>query len=190
MPVGFILRSKFPDFIYSDVIALGIASWIVAILSLWAVKIVEKTRDRAIPALQSFYHAITAPGTDQAWSPHELRMQCDFLLSLPKEMFLYVDPESYLGAQIKLILKASVYNKLSSLAKKSFPEADHLLDRASKAFEEGTVMIELVSMCYLRREDETMRAISWGDHGVVRVFVGCEAKGISEQQVALPDIYK
>jgi hypothetical protein len=159
-------------------------------LSLCAVKIVEKYRDRPIKAFQSSYHAISSPGTDNAWSQDELSMQYDSLHSLPDELRHSVHPESYLGAQIKHILKASSFDKLPGLAKRAFPAADSLVDRSYGAFDSGNVTIELVSMTHMRREDSSMRAISFAGESPVRILVGCELSDGPEQQIGLPNIYK
>lgn len=45
LPLGFILHHQHPTFAYTDVIALGTATWTVAILSLWAGKIIGDPED-------------------------------------------------------------------------------------------------------------------------------------------------
>lgn len=190
LPIGFILRSQLPQFLYSDIIALGIATWTAAILSLWAVKIVSKTRNRPIPTLEARYHTVSSPGVDQEWSQHELHIQYDSLLSLPDKLRSPVDPESYLGQQIKLVLKSCTSNKLSSLAKQAFPSTDSLIDRSSKLFEDGIVLIELISVAHLRKDDGSMRAISCESGSIIRVLVGCEARGVSRQQITQAEMYK
>jgi hypothetical protein len=159
-------------------------------LSLWAVKIVSKTRDTPIPSIPFSYHAMSAPGMDQEWSQHELRMQYDSILSLPNTLRSSVDPESYLGGQVKLILKSSASDKLSSIAKQAFPLADGLIARSIEAFEDGAVTIDIVSVDYFRKEDGGRRAISCKSNTRVRILVGCDFGGISQQQVAPDDIYK
>jgi hypothetical protein len=127
---------------------------------------------------------------DQKWSQHELRMQYDSILSLPDTLRSPVDPESYLGGQIKLILKSSTSDKLSSIARQAFPFADGLIAQSIEAFEDGTATIDIVSVDYIRNEDRGMRAISCGSNSAVRILVGCDFGGISQQQVAHDDIYK
>jgi hypothetical protein len=143
-----------------------------------------------MPELPVSYHAISAPGVDQEWSQHELRMQYDSLLSLPDKLRSPIDPESYLGGQIILILKSCTSDKLTSLVKQAFPLADSLIDLSLRAFEDGAITIELVSLDHIRKEDGTMRAISCGGDRVIRILVGCESGDISLQQVASDDIYK
>lgn len=133
---------------------------------------------------------MSAPGVDQEWSQYELRMQYDSLLSLPDKLRSPVDPDSYLGGQVKLILKSCTSDKFSSLAKQAFPSADSLIDQSSRAFEDGTVTIELISLDHMRREDMTMRALSCESDNAVRILVGCEVGGIAQQQIAPDDIYK
>lgn len=127
---------------------------------------------------------------DQEWSQHELCMQYDSLLSLPDALRSHVDPESYLGGQVKLILKSSTSDKLSSIAKQAFPLADSLIARSIEAFEDGTVTIDIVSMDCIRNEDGGMRAISCRSNSAVRILVGCDFGDIFQQQVAPDDIYK
>src|SRR6202035_1870247 len=99
------------------------------------------------------YHAVSGPGVDQAWSQHELRMQYESLLSLPDKLRSSVDPESYLGGQVKLLLRSSTSDKLPRLARQAFPLADSLIDQSIKAFEDGTCVIELVSVDHIKKED-------------------------------------
>jgi hypothetical protein len=133
---------------------------------------------------------MSAPGMDQEWSQHELRMQYNSILSLPNTLRSPVDPESYLGGQVKLILKSSTTDKLSSIAKQAFPLADELIARSIEAFENGTATIDIVSVDYIRNQDGGMRAISRESKRGVRIIVGCDFGGTSQQQVAPDDIYK
>jgi hypothetical protein len=151
---------------------------------------VSDTRDRPITELSVSYHAISAPGVNQEWSQHEIRIQYDSLLSLPDKLTSPIDPESYLGGQIKLVLKSCTPDKLSSLAKKAFPLADSLIDRSLRAFEDGAVIIELISFDHIRKADGIMRAISCGSNNAVRILVGCELENIPLGQISHNDIFK
>jgi hypothetical protein len=189
-PLGFILRSRLPGFLYSDVIALGVATWTVAILSLWAVRIVSKTIDKPMPITQNLYHALFSPSVDPEWSQHELRRQYDSLISLPEKLHSHVDPESHLGSQVRLVLASCSSDRLANLAKQAFPSADSIMGQTDALFKGSTIKIELVSIVYMREAGAAMRAISCQSGGVIRVLVGCEKVGMSQQEIGHTDIHK
>lgn len=182
LPVGFILRTLLPNFLYSDVIALGVGTWTVAILSLWAVQIVGKTLDEPVTLAEKAYHAFYDPGPDPAWSQDEIRLNYDLIRSLPNDKHPLLDPESYQGQQMRLILSSASVEELPDIAKHAFPSAARLLESSLRAFNDGKVVVELVSMKHLNAEGHSTRAISYITDDFVRVLVACDAGALSSQQ--------
>ena len=175
---------------YSDVVALAAATWTVAILSLFAGKIVGRPENHIPPTSQGSYHAYSGPGLDQSWSQPELKGFYDQLEDLPKSERLHVDPNSAFGHQVSQILNRCGYTKLTDLAQRAFPEAEHLLGLSSKLLSEGKVKVELVSIEHFSKYDHTMRAVSSINGTSVNLLVGCKTKCISKGQDPLPAFYQ
>lgn len=190
LTLGFVLHHEFPTFGYTDIIALGTATWTVAILSLWAGKIVGKPDEKPLSAIDGSFLAYNGCGPDQCWSQPELQALQDKLGTLPHGERLVVDPRSSFGTQIKLILEKCRHTELPELESRAFPEAQKLLELAGKVFEDGTVTVKLVSVDHFAKYDRAMRAVSHTVDNKVELFVGCETKYISRNYDPLPGFYQ
>jgi hypothetical protein len=190
LPLGFILHHEFPHFVYTDIIALGVATWTVALLSLWAGKIIGSPDDKPFSAIEGSFKAYSGSGQDQKWSQPELKALHDKLSKLPHGERLVVDPNSPFGDQVKLILETCRYSNLPDLASRAFPEAQKLLELAGKVFHERTITVKLVSVDYFSKYDRAMRAVSYVVKNHVQLFVGCETKYISRNHDPLPGFYQ
>lgn len=172
-------------------IALGFATWLVAILCLWAVRIVGRPLDEPIRPPDTGYHVLYNPGPDASWSQSELRLNYDLLRSLPDDKHPLLDPESYQGQQIQLILSSASWEKLSDLATLAFPSAGKLFESSLRAFNDQKVVVELVSMKYLNEEGHSTRAISYATDDLMRILVDCDPVALSsKQQLSQHCLYK
>jgi hypothetical protein len=181
IPVGFILRAQAPDFEYTDVLALGVATWTVAILSLWAVKIVGSSGDRKLATPQGKYHAFRHPGAeDEEWSQPELCTKYNDLKSLPEEELYQIDPSSHLGMQIQEKFNAQKFEGLSTLAKEAFPDIEDLFMKCRVLFQDGIVRLILAPF---GQEERSLLALSHTIRGNARVIVGCERGSTLNVQV-------
>jgi hypothetical protein len=190
LPLGFILHHEFPHFVYTDIIALGVATWTVAILSLWAGKIIGTPDEKRLSSIKGEFRGYSGCGPDQGWSQPELQSLHDKLSKLPRGERLVVDPKSDFGKQVSLILERCRYSKLPELASRAFPEAQKLLELANKVFDNHTVTIKLVSVDHFTKHDKAMRAVSHVVKDKVQLFVGCETKYISRNHDPLPGFYQ
>jgi hypothetical protein len=190
LPLGFVLHHEFPEFVYADIIALGAATWTVAILSLWAGKIVGKPDAKPLPTIEGHFLAFNGTGEDQKWSQPELKAFQEKLSGLPQGERLEVDPMSGFGMQIKLILEKCGYTHLSDIESRAFPEAQKHLELTGKVFDYGTITVKLVSVDHFAKYDRAMRAVSHTIDEKVELFVGCETKYISRNHDPLPGFYQ
>ncbi|TVY94223.1 hypothetical protein LAWI1_G000823 [Lachnellula willkommii] len=130
---------------YTDVVALAAATWTVAILSLFAGKIIGKPEHHIALITEGSYDAYSGPGIDQSWSQPELKGFYHQLEELPKADKVLVQPHSAFGHQVSQLLNGCADAKLTDLAQRAFPEAEHLLGLSGKLFNEGKVKINLIS---------------------------------------------
>ncbi|EKD19488.1 hypothetical protein MBM_02725 [Drepanopeziza brunnea f. sp. 'multigermtubi' MB_m1] len=189
LPLGFVLDHKLPSFPYGNIVALGAACWTVAILSLWAGKIVGPPEDRPRPPLssQGAYNAYSSPGPDHAWSQPELRSLYEQLSSLSKKERLTVDPESAFGSHVRLIIDQFNQVELPGIAKSAFPDAPALLQLSMQMFRERAIHVELMSVEHF--SDPSMRAISSTEDGQIRLLVACETRRVSKTNDPLHGFY-
>jgi hypothetical protein len=190
LPIGFVLEHKLHGFVYSDVIALASATWTVAILSLFASKIIGKPENYTPNSSEGSCHVYCGPGPEQSWSQPELKGLYGQLFELPKSKRLHIDPDSSFGHQVSQILTQCAYTKLTKQAERAFPEAEQLLSLSNKLFKGGQVRVELVSIEHFSRYDHAIRAVSHTDGVEVNLLVGCDTRCISRGQDPLPGFYQ
>lgn len=182
LPLGFILDHFYPRFIYCEIIALGVAIWTVAIMSLWAARILGPPEDK--PRLErtnkDTYHSYSALGPDPSWSQKELQNLFEQVLDLPKSERLLVDPESRLGKEVKHILIQCSHTTLSDLEKKAFPKWEELLTLSRKLFNNRSIMVHLVSLDHFENFGQAMRGVSAFMETSLNLVVGYDNKDTIE----------
>ncbi|POS88089.1 hypothetical protein EPUL_000337 [Erysiphe pulchra] len=174
--LGQLLRYLFPKFIYCDVIALTVATWTAAILSLWFAQI--KTRRSE---LQNFkilskrsrnnhsketgvYHAFTDLEKDPILSQDELHT---IFKSILLEKCYRLNPQTYPGLQVRSILLYSlgIYRNpredFSKFVLKAFPNAASILELVVMYLERGDVVIDCVPMKIMTDDLINLRAVSY-----------------------------
>jgi hypothetical protein len=189
--VGFVLDHEKPGFVYSEIIALGVATWTVAILSLWASKIIRPPDDLPRPQRQAGieFKAYSLSGADQAWSQSELRSLFTQLCDLPEKERLPVDPEYEFGSQVKLTLGQWRHIKLSVLSERAFPDAEELLSLTMKLFRERLLSVELISDSYFSRYGQSLRAVSSSNEVSLRLQVACDTTCVARNRDPIQGFY-
>ncbi|KAL5344247.1 hypothetical protein ACLOAV_010817 [Pseudogymnoascus australis] len=177
------LRFMLPSFRYSDVIALAVGTWTLAMLSLWAVRIDNKTPNEPIKAPRHGYHGFYSAGQDPAWSQSELQLKYNLIRSLPDDQHPRLDPESHQGQQVNLIFAAASLEQLSDTAEKAFPLAKNLFESSLRAFNHGKIVIEVFSIEHLDAQGQSTRAISFVADDHVRILVACDTTPQSTGQL-------
>jgi hypothetical protein len=189
--VGFVLDHELPGLVYSEIIALGVATWTVAVFSLWASKIIASPKYLPRPQQHSGtqYRAYSTNGIDQAWSQMEIQSLSMQLSDLPEKERLLVDPEYEFGSQVKWTLGQWRHIKLSHLSERAFPDAEELLNRTMKLFRERFLTIELISDTYFSRYGESLRAVSSSNDISLRLHVACDSKSVSRNRDPIQGFY-
>ncbi|PGH17216.1 hypothetical protein AJ80_04925 [Polytolypa hystricis UAMH7299] len=170
LPIGIILKKLKPDFLYSGVIALMIATWTAAILSLRAAKISMPKKVKSPVELGVSYHAHTAPWSDPDWSQQELQAFHDKLSSSPSEDHLVIDPQKHPSAEIKSIIRSHIPNLEHQAA---FPNAESIVDWLFDAWDNGTITIELVPAGAL---GPRIRALSCSSDESLKIWIECRSQ--------------
>lgn len=201
LPLGQILRHKYPDFEYCDVTTLGMATWTAGILSLYYARIRRKSipkvdssdADRGYSKLapDGAYHGFSNPGKDHLLSQDELRIIYHNLRALREEERYQIDPQTHPGLEIKSVLLHALgnyrepRNSLSRFALEAFPEATELLELAAFAFERGSVVIDCIPMATMTDAFADVKAVSYAANGQLRIIVGCEMMYVDQQQSSI-----
>lgn len=184
-------------------VALAVATWTAAFLSLYYAGIRAKPIDNTdseghlwnkISQDRSF-HEYTSPGREVLLSQDELRITFENLEALDDDEKYEVDPLTHPGLEIKSILthaigifeeiKESSVESIPNFALRAFPEGKDLLMEAIAAFENGKIVVECVSMSMFSHEFKDLKAVSCDSNDLIRVIVGCEAMDAMEQQSSI-----
>ncbi|RKF62390.1 putative glycosyl group 1 family protein [Erysiphe neolycopersici] len=195
--LGQLLRYLFPDFIYCDVIALTVATWTAAILSLWFAQIKKRRFN-----LQNFkisskhsrnnnsretgvYHAFTNLEIDPFLSQDELHTIFQRIL---QEKCYRINPRTYPGLQVRSILLYSlgIYRNpredFSKFALKAFPNAASMLELVVMYLERGDVVIDCVPITIMTDNLINLRALSCFKNDRLQIVFGCDMEKINKQQ--------
>lgn len=185
---------------YCDVVALGVATWTAALLTLYYARIKTKseykTGKKSSSAKQScdnsdgdgIYHAFTNPGKDPLLSQDELRILFNNLQALREEERYQVDPQTHPGLEIKSVLLHALGNcreprgSLSKFSLEAFPEAAELLEMTVFAFENGSVIVDCIPMAAMIDAFGDVKAIAYANQGELKIIIGCEMMSVYEQQ--------
>ncbi|KAJ5116370.1 hypothetical protein N7456_000718 [Penicillium angulare] len=143
LPVGIALKASLPNFIYSQVIGLGVATWITALLSLWSAAGMAMPSQSISPLkLKRSFHAFIAPWDNVEWSQHELQGFFDNnLLCVSTNDRFGLNPASHPAIEIKKVLKA---HKTTPLIEEAFPNSGRIIDTVISLWETGKLYVELV----------------------------------------------
>ncbi|RDL42046.1 UDP-Glycosyltransferase phosphorylase [Venustampulla echinocandica] len=199
LPLGQILRKKFPGFMYCDTVTLGTATWTAAFLSLYYARIKMKSIHKEGHSAASdhgysklapggVYNSFTNPGKDPLLSQDELRIIFHNLRAMRDEERYQIDPQTHPGLEIKSVLLHALGSlrdprtALLKFALEAFPEAEELLELTTFAFERGTVIVDCVSMAAMTDAFPDVKAVSHFAEGHLRIVVGCEMMQQEQEQ--------
>jgi hypothetical protein len=201
--MGQILRHFFPEFMYCDVTALGVATWTAAFLTIYYARIKTKkeykTSKKSTSSKQSYtklgqdgnYHVFTNPGKDPLLSQDELRIVFHNLQALREEERYRIDPQTHPGLEIKSVLLHALGNcreprgSLSKFSLEAFPEAAELVEMAVFALETGSVIVDCIPMAAMTEAFSDVRAVTFATGEELKIIVGCEMMSVHEQQSSI-----
>lgn len=151
-----------PQFEFSGVVALGIATWTSAILSLRTAKVgrpkskdaSEKVTEAPASYFGNAHHAHHTP------SRNDLSEMFDTVCSLEQDFRYRVDPKSYPGLEVMTLLRARESLGSSSIVRTALPLADCLIPRTIALWEKGDIVVDIVSTTPDLPQSNKMRSIS------------------------------
>jgi len=200
IPLGQFMRRRYPQWNYCDVVPLGAASWTAAILSLYYARIRTKPLNGSLesPSLDhsyskldaaAWYHSHAIPGKDPFLSQDELKIMYGNLRVLREDERYQIDPLTHPGLEIKTVLENAMEDcrgmgsPCKSFALRAFPGALELLHSAVTAFENGSAVIECISMSAMTMPD--VKAITYAGNSQLRIIMGCQMVDISDKQSSI-----
>ncbi|KAE8161192.1 hypothetical protein BDV40DRAFT_301645 [Aspergillus tamarii] len=175
LPVGIALKVCLGNnFLYSQVIGLGAATWTVAILSLFTAKMGMPKKVDSPVELGKTFHAYTAPWSDPEWSQQELQTFFEGMSVVPADARLKLVPSSHPGVEVKTILLS---RKIEPRIEEAFPESEKLISMALGAWETGEIALELVPLGSL---GPNIQALSCSMSGRLQIAI-CVGRGLDER---------
>lgn len=141
LAIGIGLKVRHPHFVWTDVIALGSATWTVAILTMWTAKMGMPPKVDSPVELGKTFHAFTSPWDDPEWSQQELQTFYENLATLPADTRLKLDPSDHPGVQVKALLES---RKEEPRIEEAFPNSKEIVNVALTAWAKGEIILELV----------------------------------------------
>ncbi|KAE8386581.1 hypothetical protein BDV23DRAFT_140948 [Aspergillus alliaceus] len=175
LPIGIGLRvSLGNNFLYSQVIGLGAATWTVAILSLFTAKMGMPKKVDSPVELGKTFHAYTAPWADPEWSQQELQTFYEGISFVSADARLKLVPGAHPGIEVKNILLS---RRIEPRIEEAFPDAKKLISTALGAWETGGISIELVPLGSL---GPNIQALSCSMAGHLQIAI-CVGRGLDER---------
>ncbi|KAJ5632892.1 Glycosyl transferasefamily 1 [Penicillium lividum] len=174
-PVGIALKVCLPDFLYSEVIGLGVATWSAALLSFWSARLGMPPKSMSLVRLGKTFHAFTAPWADPEWSQQELQSLFDSILLLPEDDRFGLDPMAHPAVEIKSVLLS---HKKSAQVEDAFPNSKTIVDKIVSSWNTGEVYVELVPHDSI---GPGIRALSCKVEDQLLIFIG--VNGLHDQQL-------
>ncbi|KAJ5885022.1 hypothetical protein N7495_009532 [Penicillium taxi] len=166
LPLGIALKACLPEFIYSAVIGLGTATWIVAILSFMNSKMSMPSKVPSPVELGKTFHAFTTPWEDPEWSQQELQSFYENLAIVPVESRFKLDPTAHPGLQVEAILRN---HRQQFRVQEAFPNSNDIVDLAISSWKKGDVYVELLPHGSM---GPGIRALSCSEDGKLRLAIG------------------
>ncbi|KAF2401635.1 glycosyl transferase [Trichodelitschia bisporula] len=182
LPLGLILKKVNPGWAYNEVVALAVATWTAAVLSLFTAKITIPPKESLEEKKsQSVYHAYCGLGIDQQWSQSELEAFYVGITTLHEKRFT-ISPHEHPGTEIKSLLLSCNEDTLSALALDAFPAVTDLARRVVLAWDRGLIVVELASMRAVIPAEADVRAISYYSGGRLHILVDPDSDNSTEDQ--------
>ncbi|CAO2653668.1 Nn.00g030790.m01.CDS01 [Neocucurbitaria sp. VM-36] len=188
LPAGIALHLKLPHWGYSGVTALGFATWIAALHSLYVTKIglpsffgsklgsePESANDIELKEKPLSYSCSSMepfPELSQA----TLAKSFESIQSLPVEQRFQLRPSEHPGARVLELLVHRSKAQRPEVVDAAFPLAQQMIERAVELWSVGSTVVELVSASYFPQGEQLLRSISRKHGDQVHIVVALGTK--------------
>lgn len=179
LTTGLLLHGLWPGFAYNSVIALAVATWTAALLSLWTSKIrLPSFKDDTEVKTPPVFHSTSALGPHPQLTQKALSEIFESMCALPEEFRFRLDPLTHPGVEVLEILK-SRGNQFNSVVQAAFRSADKLVHGTAELWETGETIVDLVPERHLIQQEQKMRSISRtaGSRLHIFIFIGPSLAG-------------
>lgn len=167
-PVAIALRVCLPEFIYSEIIGLGVATWTSALLSFWSARLGMPPKSISLVKLGNTFHAFTAPWADAQWSQQELQSLFDSILLLSEDDRFGLDPAAHPAVEVKSVLSSQ---SQELRIREAFPDSESIIDNVISGWDKGEIYVELVSYSSF---PPGVRALSCIIGSQLMIFIGID----------------
>jgi hypothetical protein len=173
LPLGIVLNKVLHKFAYGGVLALGVATWTVAILSLHSAGIMRKKPKFQLDNIRGQYHLFGENVDDEQFSQEELKRIFDNANDLNQDHRQQIDPESQAWREIKSSFEpnASYAGQHEHLANTAFPDFKEMAKLAIYAVEHDVVTIERVPKAVLSKDGVAFYGIAHTFEDKIHLFV-------------------
>ncbi|PGH09664.1 hypothetical protein AJ79_05630 [Helicocarpus griseus UAMH5409] len=168
LPVGVALKVVKPNFLYSGVISLAVATWSAAFMTLWEAKLRMPKKVKSPVELGRTFHAHTAPWSDPEWSQQELQTFYENLESICSEQRYLINSQNHPGDEVKSIIRSY---KESSQMNEAFPKLSNMVKWCIEAWEKGHISVELLPKGSI---GPGIRALSCSSKGHLKICIEAE----------------
>ncbi|KAJ5999071.1 Glycosyl transferase family 1 [Penicillium sp. IBT 35674x] len=174
-PIAIALRVCLPDFVYSEIIGLGVATWTSALLSFWSARLGMPPKSISLVKLGKTFHAFTAPWADAQWSQQELQSLFDSILLLSEDDRFGLDPAAHPAVEVKTVLSS---HSQELRIREAFPNSESIIDNVISGWDKGEIYVELVSH---NSFPPRIRALSCIIGNQLMIFIGID--GFHDQRL-------
>ena len=179
-PAGLAFHYRAPEFAFGGVISLAIATWVSCFVSLWIAKLgwptffaskprqKEHFTDDVLPAEDSYSVSTLEPHPELSQATMSMMFESARRLGLDKRY--EIDPGKHPGSRILELVTQRNTNSPAAL-EAAFPSAEELVHQASKSWQDGKVIVELVSSRHFSPPEAKIQSISRKSGNSLHVFV-------------------
>jgi hypothetical protein len=178
--VGLILNHFQFEFPFNNVIALAVATWTAALLSLRRAHLgAPRAKYDTVIKTTPVVHSSTALGPRAQLSQKALSDIVDTIYTLPAEFRHTLDPFTHPGVEVMTILMSRSKSPNPKLVQAAFPSAEQLIYRTAELWKNGDTVVELVPRRHILQQEQNMRSITRtiSDRVHIFVFLGLDLVG-------------
>lgn len=169
--VGLVLHRVVPTFRFNGVLALGVASWTAAFMSVFHIHLGKpKEKDTGLNTAKAVHSSTAIPPHTQQ-SQASLSEMVDSISTLEPGLRFRLNPDTHPGIEVMDILRSRSKYHQPKLVSAAFPHADQMIHQTRVLWKSGEVIIDLVPMRHFLKQEQKLKTVSRDSNGVLHVFI-------------------